>query len=293
MAANQTNMQNMVLLATNKAQKPPAGATKRKTMSSYAIPKNVKHFKLNCPSPFMCPITQKPGAEVQMEVVVPPEVLPEVKLEVSILPNISSHLMPSGGNTLVQFPVPPVGVSLQHVQGNWEKVGASPKVVHVLRVGFHIPFITCPPVTLEPRFFQPPHCPVQREMLRLEIESLKTKQAIDKVPPGSPGFYSRMFLVPKPGNKWRQTSDRFVKSKHFHKVSKVYHGDTRTNQIGNTSQRLGCIPRFVGRIPTCPDSSELSEISEICLPGTGVGVQSSAIWALPSPMVVHTHEHWR
>ena len=44
-AANQTNMQNLVLLATNKAQKPPAGATKRKTMSSYAIPKNVKHFK--------------------------------------------------------------------------------------------------------------------------------------------------------------------------------------------------------------------------------------------------------
>ena len=37
-AANQTNMQNLVLLATNKAQKPPAGATKRKTMSSYAIP---------------------------------------------------------------------------------------------------------------------------------------------------------------------------------------------------------------------------------------------------------------
>ena len=90
---------------------------------------------------------------------------------------------------------------------------------------------------------------------------------------------------------WKQmeTSDRFVKSKHFHKVSKVYHGDTRTNQIGNTSQRLGHIPRFVGRIPTCPDSSELSEISEICLPGTGVGVQSSAIWALSSPMVVHTH----
>ena len=90
---------------------------------------------------------------------------------------------------------------------------------------------------------------------------------------------------------WKQmeTSDRFVKSKHFHKVSKIYHGDTRTNQIGNTSQRLGHIPRFVGRIPTCPDSSELSEISEICLPGTGVGVQSSAIWALSSPMVVHTH----
>ena len=36
---------NLVLLATNKAQKPPAGATKRKTMSSYAIPKNVKHLK--------------------------------------------------------------------------------------------------------------------------------------------------------------------------------------------------------------------------------------------------------
>ena len=86
-------------------------------------------------------------------------------------------------------------------------MGASPKVVNILRVGFHIPFITCPPVTLEPRFFQPPHCPVKRELLRLEIESLKTKQAIHKVPPGSPGFYSRMFLVPKPGNKWRPVID--------------------------------------------------------------------------------------
>ena len=86
-----------------------------------------------------------------------------------------------------------------------------------------------------------------------------------------------------------ETSDGFVKSKHFNKISKVNHGDTRTNQIGNATQRLGYIPRFVRRIPTCPDSSELSDLFEICLPGTGVGVQSSAIWALPSPMVVHTH----
>ena len=154
---------------------------------------------INCPiSPFMCPITQKPGAEVQIEVVVPPEVLPEVKLEVSILPNISSDLILSGGNTLVQFPVPPVGASLQGNWENWETVGASPKVVKKLRVGFHIPFITCPPVTLEPRFFQPPHCPVKRELLKQNKQFTRSPQALRDSTAGCFWF---------PSLKWRPVID--------------------------------------------------------------------------------------
>ena len=35
----------------------------------------------------------------------------------------------------------------------------------------------------------------------------QNKTSNSQGPPGSPGFYSRMFLVPKPGNKWRPVID--------------------------------------------------------------------------------------
>jgi len=41
-----------------------------------------------------------------------------------------------------------------------------------------------------------------------EIQDLLQKGVLEEVKnPNSPGFYSRIFLVPKPGNKWRPVID--------------------------------------------------------------------------------------
>eukprot|EP00745_Piridium_sociabile_P006183 TRINITY_DN139_c0_g1_i21.p1 TRINITY_DN139_c0_g1~~TRINITY_DN139_c0_g1_i21.p1 ORF type:complete len:201 (+),score=18.96 TRINITY_DN139_c0_g1_i21:68-670(+) len=51
---------------------------------------------------------------------------------------------------------------------------------------------------------RPPECPSRLAALRTEVAALLQKQAVRRVPDDrSPGFYSHLFLVPKPDGRWR------------------------------------------------------------------------------------------
>ena len=84
----------------------------------------------------------------------------------------------------------------------WEELGALPSVMDVIR-GYRIPFIRPPPLTLPtPASFTVISRQDHVDLVDAEVVALREKGAIEEVPLSSPGYFSRLFLVPKPVG-WR------------------------------------------------------------------------------------------
>ena len=116
---------------------------------------------------------------------------------------------------------PPVGARLAQFWEVWADPGAGPKVLQMLKEGYSLPFQTRPNLTRYPKIvicFAHPH----RNLDLLEaLHQLTKKNAVELVQNRtSLGFYNRVFLVPKPNNKWRPILDLssfnlFLKAEKF------------------------------------------------------------------------------
>ena len=101
-----------------------------------------------------------------------------------------------------------MGTRLQSFWQEWAKISADECVVEVLRNGYRIPFESLPPLSVEPIPFRSYHLRTERfEVLDAEITDMEKKQAIEEVPTPDPGFYSRMFVVPKASGGFRPMID--------------------------------------------------------------------------------------
>ena len=115
----------------------------------------------------------------------------------------------------------PVMARLQNYWQTWLDLGAGPKVVQILREGYTLPFRIWPKLTRSPTIiscYVNPH----RNLYLLEaLYQLIDKNALEVVDSQrSPGFFNRLFLVPKPNNKWRPILDQsklnlFLKAEKF------------------------------------------------------------------------------
>jgi hypothetical protein len=124
---------------------------------------------------------------------------------------------------LAQSPLP-IGGRLSKYWEEWDKIGADNWVLKTLKEGYRIPFsplLTITPVT-RIHYMQDP---VRRKFLELAVKEMEEKAAIEIVSSPDPGFYSRIFLVPKPGNKWRPI--RSLGSQLPHTVPNLQDGDPR------------------------------------------------------------------
>ena len=83
-------------------------------------------------------------------------------------------------------------------------------MVSILRKGYKLVFIETPKLSPVPILFQPPKLPQKVILLEMEINKLIEKRAVEFAPPGTPGYYSHMFLVSKGENKWRPIIDLSV-----------------------------------------------------------------------------------
>ena len=87
----------------------------------------------------------------------------------------------------------------------------------IIRHGFRIPFSKIPILSSVPIRMSQSSSPFIRE----EIENLLNKRAVERVQnPGTPGFYSRIFLVPKKNGKLCLIIDlsllnRYIKKQSF------------------------------------------------------------------------------
>ena len=116
---------------------------------------------------------------------------------------------PPLGDTESQPPLPlplpniPVGGRLAHFAQNWAEITDDKWVLSLIRKGYRIPFKERPILSPNPTFFQQP----LSLQLEEEVASLLSKGAVEEIIPECPGYYSRIFLVPKKNGKLRLIID--------------------------------------------------------------------------------------
>ena len=102
----------------------------------------------------------------------------------------------------------PVGARLQQFWERWETLGSSPKVIRILREGYTLPFRFRPKLTRSPMVISKYVNPQRQSLLLEALAQLTSKNAVAPVTnQTSLGFYNRLFLVPKPNNRWRPILD--------------------------------------------------------------------------------------
>jgi hypothetical protein len=120
------------------------------------------------------------------------------------------------GENRIDLPVPTpllevpmqVGGRLKHFWKIWQSQGADPWVVNVLRLGYNLEFNSKPPLSTVPLIDSSVTDPTKMNLLQDHLNTLLLKEAIEPVlNPTSPGFYSRLFLVPKKTGSLRPVID--------------------------------------------------------------------------------------
>ena len=114
----------------------------------------------------------------------------------------------------------PVGSRLQKFWETWLNLGAGPKTIQILKEGYVLPFRTRPNLTRSPTVISCYANPHRNSYLLEALHQLIDKNAVELVHNRtSLGFFNRLFLVPKPNNKWRPILD-LSKLNYFLKVEK-------------------------------------------------------------------------
>ena len=114
-----------------------------------------------------------------------------------------------------------VGARLQSFWQIWLDLGAGPKVVQILKEGYTLPFRVRPKLSRYPTVISRYVDPHRNSYLLEALHQLIDKNAVELVQnQASLGFYNRLFLVPKPNNKWRPILD-LSKLNLFLKVEKL------------------------------------------------------------------------
>ena len=124
--------------------------------------------------------------------------LSQLDQELEALIQRLAHLLPP------PRPQDPVGGCLQKHAVVWECLQAPTPIQRILREGYVLPFKRMPPLAASPMPFLCTRLPELRE----QVSKLHMKQAIERVPsPAGPGFYSRLFVVPKATGGFRPVID--------------------------------------------------------------------------------------
>ena len=96
-----------------------------------------------------------------------------------------------------------VGSRLQHFWQTWSLLGANPRVVSILKDGYILPFKIRPPLVSDPLIISGYANPPRNLYLKEALHALISKRAIERVRvQTSLAFFNRLFIVPKPNQKW-------------------------------------------------------------------------------------------
>ena len=105
-------------------------------------------------------------------------------------------------------PAPLVGRRLQPFWQTWARLGANSRVVSILKEGYVLPFKLKPPLVRHPLIVSGYANPNRNKFLREAVQNLVDKKAVEMVSVrASLAFFNRLFIVPKPNQKWRPVLD--------------------------------------------------------------------------------------
>ena len=103
---------------------------------------------------------------------------------------------------------PPVGGRLRSFRRDWQTNKCSPNVLNIITNGYVLPFLSKPNLVRFPLILSEYKAHQKDQALATCIQSLLSKNAIKRVENVKfLGFYSRLFLVPKPHQRWRPVID--------------------------------------------------------------------------------------
>ncbi|VDI57640.1 Hypothetical predicted protein [Mytilus galloprovincialis] len=147
-------------------------------------------------------------------------------------PNNSGKSSASPGKNLQQVPQKsiPVGGRLSFFLNQWKKITSDCYVLSIIRGGLTLQFKNPPPLSAVPISLSHTQDPVKCQLLSVEVDTMLQKAAIEEVSilTLSPGFYSRLFLVPKKTGGMRPVIDLSILNKflivpHFQNGNKQIH----------------------------------------------------------------------
>ena len=132
----------------------------------------------------------------------------EIKSVNSVSSVVQCVSAPSVPNVHNVVHAPLVGGCLQPFWQIWARLGANPRVVSILKEGYILPFKLKPPLVRDPMIISGYADPQRNLYLGESVQILLHKRAIEMVRVRtSLAFYNRLFIVPKPNQKWRLVLD--------------------------------------------------------------------------------------
>ena len=174
----------------------------------------------------------------------------------------------------------PVGARLQNFWKKWLDLGAGPRVAQILKDGYTLPIRIQPSLSRTPAVISCYGNPHRNLKLLEALHQLMAKNAIELVHKKvSLGFFNRLFLVPKPNNKWRSILDL---SNLNPQDWKIQDGDTGNHQDISPKGRMGNLHRLQGRLLPHSDIGTVQEVPEISYPRSDLPVQSTAVRSVDS-----------
>ena len=103
---------------------------------------------------------------------------------------------------------PPVGGRIRSFTRDWQTNNCSSNVLNIITNGYVLPFLSKPNLVRFPLILSEYKALQKDQALTDCIQSVMSKNAIERVENvKSLGFYSRLFLVPKPHQRWRPVID--------------------------------------------------------------------------------------
>ena len=112
--------------------------------------------------------------------------------------------------------VSPVRERLSNLVEGWKRISNDPYVLSIVAKGYRLRFTSPPLLRQTPWEIRSPQDPQEILGMREQISLMLQKNAITEVPPDSPGFYSKVFLVRKASGGWRPVIDLKNLNAHIH-----------------------------------------------------------------------------
>ena len=113
------------------------------------------------------------------------------------------------------------GARLQDFWQVWSRNHAHPRVVNLLQHGYRLDFKILPRLSKIPLILSEYHMKNKDGALHEAVQAMLTKKAITHVrKPTTLGYYSRLFLVPKPMKRWRPVIDLSMLTIYMYQLSK-------------------------------------------------------------------------
>ena len=132
-----------------------------------------------------------------------------------------------------------------------------------------------------------PRAPARAAALRAEVQALLLKRAVEEVTdPASPGFYSHLFVVPKPGGRWRPVIDlsalnRLIAAPAFRmETPRALRASVHPAEFAVSLDLTDAYYRSA-------DASVYQALLEVRNRREGVRIPSLAFWSQPQPLGLH------